>query len=109
MAADYPDVVSTVTIGLTVEGREIKGVIINFKSDTRDDPPLIAMIEGGIHAREWISPATVTYIINEFLTSNDRNVRSLAESFVWHIFPVVNPDGYDYTFPANGVSNIICC
>lgn len=56
------------------------------------------MIEGGIHAREWISPATVTYVINEFLTSTDPDVRAMAENIVWHIFPVVNPDGYVYTF-----------
>lgn len=56
------------------------------------------MIEGGIHSREWISPATVTWIIKEFLTSTNTDVRNLAETFVWHIFPVVNPDGYVYTF-----------
>lgn len=56
------------------------------------------MIEGGIHAREWISPATVTFIIEQFLTSTDPQVRFVAENIVWHIFPVVNPDGYSYTF-----------
>lgn len=51
----------------------------------------------GIHAREWISPATVTYILNELLTSNDVNVREIAESYDWYIFPSFNPDGYEYT------------
>lgn len=94
----YPDVVTLKTIGTSFEGRDIKGVIIDFKPGQREDKPLIGMIEGGIHAREWISPATVTWIIKEFLTSTDANVRSMAEAFVWHIFPVANPDGYDYTF-----------
>lgn len=65
----------------------------------------IGMIEGGIHAREWISPATVTWIIKEFLESNDPEVRFLAENIEWHIFPVVNPDGYAYTF--TNVSNYL--
>lgn len=60
------------------------------------------MIEGGIHSREWISPATVTWIIKEFLTSDDPDVRIMAESFIWHIIPITNPDGYVYTF--DGVS-----
>lgn len=87
--------VTLVTIGESVEGRPIRGVKIDFR---KQDNPVIGMIEGGIHAREWISPATVTYIINDFLTSTDPDVRFMAENIVWHIFPVVNPDGYVYTF-----------
>lgn len=63
------------------------------------------MIEGGIHAREWISPATVTWIIKEFLTSNNTDVKLMAETLVWHIFPVTNPDGYAYTW--DSVSNFL--
>ncbi|CAH4038112.1 unnamed protein product [Pieris brassicae] len=96
----YPNVVRTVSIGNGAEGRAIKGVIIDYKSGQRENP-LIGMIEGGIHAREWISPATVTGIIMEFLTSDNTDVRFMAEAFVWHIFPVINPDGYAYTFTNN--------
>ncbi|XP_041969305.1 uncharacterized protein LOC121726137 [Aricia agestis] len=92
---EHSDVASLVTIGQSVEGRPIRGVVIDFK---KRDNPLIGMLEGGIHAREWISPATLTWVIKEFLTSTDENVRQLAETFQWHIFPVVNPDGYSYTF-----------
>lgn len=55
-------------------------------------------MEGGIHAREWISPATSTYILNQLLTSNDSNVQHIAENFDWYFFPVINPDGYKATF-----------
>ncbi|XP_023950749.2 zinc carboxypeptidase-like [Bicyclus anynana] len=98
---NYPGIVTTVDIGQSNEGRTIKGVIIDFKAGTRGDKPLTGMIEGGIHAREWISPATVTWIIKEFLTSQEPEVKSMAETFVWHIFPVINPDGYSYTFTEN--------
>ncbi|KAJ0173496.1 hypothetical protein K1T71_010645 [Dendrolimus kikuchii] len=97
----YPGIVTPVVIGTSIEGRQIKGVVIDFKAGERGANPLTAMIEGGIHAREWISPATVTWIIKEFLSSNDSDVRYLAETFVWHIFPVTNPDGYEYTFRSN--------
>uniref|UniRef100_A0A2A4J379 Zinc carboxypeptidase A 1 n=1 Tax=Heliothis virescens TaxID=7102 RepID=A0A2A4J379_HELVI len=98
VVADHPDVATAVTIGTSVEGRPIRGVKIDFKKQAN---PIIGMIEGGIHAREWISPATVTYIINEFLTSSDPDVKLMAENIVWHIFPVTNPDGYAYTFSDN--------
>ncbi|KAI5642821.1 zinc carboxypeptidase domain-containing protein [Phthorimaea operculella] len=94
----YPGVVQTVTIGTSFEGRPMKGVIIDFKAGERGPNPLIGMIEGGMHSREWISPATVTWVIKEFLTSEDPDVRFMAETFVWHIFPVMNPDGYVYSF-----------
>ncbi|XP_026745352.1 zinc carboxypeptidase-like [Trichoplusia ni] len=98
IAQRFPDVVTPLIIGNSVEGRFIRGVKIDFK---KQENPVIGMLEGGIHAREWISPATVTYIINEFLTSTNSEVRNLAENVVWHIFPVVNPDGYSYTFSDN--------
>lgn len=105
LAVLYPGVVTTVTIGTSFEGRLLKAVVIDFNAGNRGDNPLIGMIEGGIHSREWISPATVTWIIKEFLTSNDPDVRFLAEAFIWHILPVTNPDGYTYTF--DGVSRYL--
>lgn len=51
----------------------------------------------GIHAREWISPATVTYLINEILTSSNSEFSKIARAHNWFIFPSTNPDGYEYT------------
>lgn len=36
-------------------------------------------------------------MLNQFLTSTDPDIRQIAESNDWYIFPVVNPDGYEYT------------
>lgn len=55
-------------------------------------------VEGGIHAREWISPATTTYLINELLNSQDAAIRAIAQSYDWYIVPVANPDGYEFTY-----------
>lgn len=92
LARQYSDKVKTVIGGKTYEGRQIKGVKLSFKAN---NPGIF--IEGGIHAREWISPATVMYILNELLTSNNTDVRALAERYDWYIFPSFNPDGYVYT------------
>ncbi|XP_077300564.1 zinc carboxypeptidase A 1-like [Arctopsyche grandis] len=92
LGAAYPKVATVISAGRSYEGRDIKGLKISFTSGRRS-----VFIEGGIHAREWISPATVTYLINELLTSSDPSFRRIAESFDWYIFPSVNPDGYVFT------------
>ena len=51
----------------------------------------------GIHAREWISPAVVTYMMRE-LTENITGQQELVEGLDWYIVPVVNPDGYAYSW-----------
>ncbi|XP_055907038.1 zinc carboxypeptidase A 1-like [Eupeodes corollae] len=89
----HPDQVELIVGGKTYENREIRGVKISYKPGNKG-----IFIEGGIHAREWISPATVTYLINELLTSEDPAIRNIAENNDWYIFPHVNPDGYAYTW-----------
>ena len=46
----------------------------------------------GIHAREWISPATCTYIMNE-LVSHRAGHRDIIDFYDVYILPVMNPDG----------------
>lgn len=87
------DFVSTVDIGQSYEGRPIRGVKI-----AKNPGKTAVFVEGGIHAREWISPATCTYLINQLLTSEVPDVKALASEHVWYFFPVVNPDGYVHTF-----------
>ena len=91
LATQYPNV-QVVVAGKTYEGREIKGVKLSFKAN---NPGIF--IEGGIHANEWISPATVMYILEQLLTSKDAKVRTLARNHDWYIIPSFNPDGYVYT------------
>lgn len=102
LARQHPNNVQTIVGGKSYEGRIIKGVKISFEAN---NPGIF--IEGGIHAREWISPATVMYILHQLLTSKDPNVRALAESHDWYIFPSFNPDGYSYTHTT--VNLIIQC
>lgn len=54
-------------------------------------------IESTIHAREWITVATATYILNELLTSSDPAIKDLADNYDWVFVPVTNVDGYAYT------------
>ena len=53
-------------------------------------------IDAGIHAREWIAPATLSYILME-LVENYKNHADLIDKLDWYILPIVNPDGYAFT------------
>nr|XP_031825968.1 zinc carboxypeptidase-like [Nomia melanderi] len=96
LVTQHPQIVEPITGGRSYQGRSIRGVKLSYK---QGNPGVF--IEGGIHAREWISPAVVTYILNELILSEDPRVRYMAESYDWYIFPVFNPDGYEYTHTTN--------
>lgn len=98
LAKKYPRIVEVINGGKSYEGSSIIGVKISYRSEKNRKG---IFVEGGIHAREWISPATVTYITNELLTSDDPNIREIAEDYDWYIFPHTNPDGYEYTHTTN--------
>lgn len=86
-----PGVVSGFIVGQSYEGRLIRGVKISFNSGNKG-----IFVEANMHAREWISSATATYLINDLLTSTDPEIRALAENYDWYIIPVSNPDGLEF-------------
>ena len=49
-------------------------------------------IDAGIHAREWIGPATATFMLKELLKAPLED-RSLLNEIDWYFVPVLNPDG----------------
>ncbi|CAL1685712.1 unnamed protein product [Lasius platythorax] len=88
LAQTYPDFCSVQTIGNSIEGRPLK--VLRISNGKPNAPAL--WIDGGIHAREWISPASVTYIIDYLVENWSENLE-----IEYYILPVVNPDGYIYT------------
>lgn len=53
-------------------------------------------IDGGIHAREWISPAVVTWIMSELIENNAAHPE-MTNNLDWYFVTNVNPDGYEYS------------
>jgi len=73
---------------------------MRYKNNTFYDARfLIKIIFKGTHAREWISPATVSYIVRQ-LVENRANY-TFANNVDFYILPVVNPDGYEYSRSGN--------
>jgi len=89
----------TFQIGTTFEKRPFFGIKIG-KASKDGQPKKGVWIDGGIHAREWMAPATIIYIINELTSKygNDQEITDLVDGLDFYLSPNLNPDGYVYTF-----------
>ena len=56
-------------------------------------------IDGGMHAREWLSIGVANYILVQFLTLKQKNykIQRILRHFDLFILPMMNPDGYEYS------------
>ncbi|XP_068242829.1 carboxypeptidase B-like [Palaemon carinicauda] len=84
----YPNVTLS-SVGKSHENRDIW--VLHIKSENPEARSI--WIEGGIHARERISPAVAFGLIPKLLS--DKNA---TERFDFFVAPMANPDGYEYTF-----------
>jgi murein tripeptide amidase MpaA len=91
------DFVTTQSIGKSGEGRDMRIAKI-CKGECGAKPAI--WIDGGIHAREWISPATVTWMLRE-LVENDAAHSDLTDNMDWYFLPSHNPDGYAFSREEN--------
>ncbi|KAK7066371.1 hypothetical protein SK128_001113 [Halocaridina rubra] len=87
----YPHLITLIEIGKSSENRSL--VVAQVSSGTNQ--PAI-WIDGGLHAREWVSPTTALYIIRQLVEKYEQN-EAMVTMFDWYILPIANPDGYEYT------------
>ena len=79
-------------LGQTHEGRSL--YLLRLREDlTAPVTKKVMWIDCGVHAREWISPAICLYAIGRLLGTD----RHWLAKYDWHIVPLMNPDGYEYT------------
>ena len=106
MASMFPSHVSLTSIGLSAEGRDIPALRVGARVELppgheHDKRPTL-LITGGSHAREWISVSTAAYIAFSLVTAYDdprfEDVTKLLNHFDVTFLPVLNPDGYEYSF-----------
>jgi len=88
LALEYEEV-ETEVIGESWEGRDLK--IVKICRGGCGDKPAI-WIDGGIHAREWISTATALWAMHTVLQDE-----YMMDSLDWFFHIVVNPDGFQFT------------
>ncbi|XP_023337842.1 carboxypeptidase B [Eurytemora carolleeae] len=98
MAAKFPQFFSLEDLERTHENRSIYLVKIGTSRLGSETPT--ALVDGGMHAREWITPATalqlIFNLISVFKADKDSCMDPL-QSMDWYIIPLLNPDGYEYS------------
>ncbi|XP_055062683.2 carboxypeptidase O [Misgurnus anguillicaudatus] len=97
---ENPEVVSSLIYGKTYENRSIALLKIGFSSTT---PKKAVWMDCGIHAREWIAPAFCQHFVKEILGSykTDPKMNLLFKNLDFYITPVLNIDGYVYSWKDN--------
>ena len=92
--------ITKIIIGQSYEGRDIWAIkLSSSNSDNNNSKPAI-VINGCQHAREWITPMATTYLIEHLpeLYYYDDDFNIFLNEVDVYIIPVVNPDGYVYTW-----------
>ena len=96
LVAAHPDVLHPDTLGTTYEGRPILAVKVGAAGDAADRPNVLFLAT--YHAREWAATEMALRLMRYLVDTHGARVDSLIASRDLWIVPVVNPDGYEYTF-----------
>jgi len=94
MASAYPSLISLFTVGTSYEGQAFRGLKFSAGSN---NPAFY--INCGLHAREWVGPATCMYVakwLAEAQPGSDEY--TMLQSVDIYLTPISNPDGYKYTW-----------
>lgn len=94
----YPNLLSKFPISTTVEGATIYGYQLQRAGARAGQQALY--LEGMLHAREWLGPATIVYLMTSLLEGG-RAAKRLLSSTTFYFVPIVNLDGYAYTWETN--------
>jgi len=99
LAASFPTLMTIQKYNVSYEGRDLRVIKLTSQVGVPSTKPII-LWEGGIHAREWIGHMTMCYMISKLTSGYGAvpQVTTMLDNFQIHIIPVVNPDGYEYTW-----------
>ncbi|CAK9294699.1 unnamed protein product [Gordionus sp. m RMFG-2023] len=102
LEAQKPKLIKVFTVGKSYEDKELK--IIKIGEDTGIRKPAF-YIEAGVRAREWASITTALYFISLLFEPERwssplqlRYIKELLRRADFYIMPLMNPDGYEYSF-----------
>ncbi|KAF1317247.1 Carboxypeptidase, partial [Globisporangium splendens] len=88
------------SVSTSYEGRAIPA----YKLTTGGSGKKAIYVQGLIHAREWHAGSTTFYTIAALLDglrNNDSTIAPLVNQYDWYFVPIVNIDGFRYTFNGN--------
>lgn len=93
-----PGIATVINVGTSIEGRPIMGLQITGAIAGPGTPGIL--FNGVQHAREWVAGMTTTYIADQLVRNygSDPTITDLVDTHVFCIIPIVNVDGYVYTW-----------
>ncbi|XP_004577530.2 carboxypeptidase B2 [Ochotona princeps] len=96
----YPYMITKIHIGSSFEKKPL--YVLKVSGQGQEAKNAI-WIDCGIHAREWISPAFCLWFIDYVTKSSEeeRPYNNLLRHVDFYVMPVMNVDGYDYTWKKN--------
>lgn len=92
----------------TIQGRRVYGVRITAPENPLGAPKPQFLITATQHAREWAAGSSAMYVADRLARGygSDPAVTTMLQNVEFIIVPIVNPDGYVFTFPvAQGGGN----
>jgi len=97
---EFPQDIQKISIGKSVEGRDIWLVKISKGINQAKQPKPAVLFIGGHHAREHLSvevPLRFTkWFLREWANGNNSRVNQIMETREIHVAPMLNPDGHSY-------------
>ncbi len=102
----YPDITRLISLGQSVQGRELWAILITTEPELLQDKPAVKYVST-MHGDEPLGTEMCMFFIDLLLDeygSNSRITRLLDNTYVW-VVPLMNPDGYEtyVRFNANNV------
>jgi hypothetical protein len=97
LAAEAPEIAKKISIGKSVEGRDLAGIEIGVGVNEPEDGRPVFLMFGNHHAREWPSaemPMEFAIDLVESFQAGDPRVTDLLTRGRAIIVPVSNPDGF---------------
>src|SRR6185436_7166337 len=102
LAKKNPSVTKLVKIGTTLQGREILALkVTQGARGQRDGSRPAVLFSATQHAREWIATEIDRRLMYHYINGwkhNDKQIKELLKTTELWFVPVMNPDGYQYTF-----------
>jgi hypothetical protein len=97
LVARFPGLAKRISIGTSVEGRDLTGIEIGRDVDAPEDGRPVFLMFGAHHAREWPSAELPMEFAYDLLAGygTDARITDLLDRGRAIIVPVSNPDGYD--------------
>lgn len=81
------------SIGKSYEDRDIW--LLKIDKDNGGQEKQVAFLDFNIHAREWVTSAVGTWVINQLVYNEEYS--DILDKWELHIVAVLNPDGFQFT------------